>query len=78
MDKRPRIFKLVKNFVNYLYEYDCSGVKYKESVDSESDEDEVKLYVTGEDVIELTDWSLILTCTCFFLLLFVIKFYLGK
>lgn len=55
MDKRPRIFKLVKNFVNYLYEYDCSGVKYKESVDSESDEDEVKLYVTGEDVIELTD-----------------------
>ena len=62
------MFKSMKGFVNHFYEYRYTGAKLgnNESVDDESDEDEVVINLrhedvmkeTDENVIEITDWSL--------------------
>lgn len=51
----------MKGFVNHFYEYRYTGAKLgnNESVDDESDEDEVVINLRHEDVMKETDENVI-------------------
>ena len=55
------MFKSMKGFVNHFYEYRYTGAKLgnNESVDDESDEDEVVINLRHEDVMKETDENVI-------------------